>query len=232
MCTPGDFPVRRGMPNWPSTSGVSSRGVWTGRGRPGKSTWCVDFLMAGRRSVVKMHHALVDGMAALGIGMVLLDTERTPPPVESAGRLTAAPEDVLHRYLARLAASSATKPARLLWSAADRYLLAPSTAEADVRRAQEVLARLIATRSGAPRLPFNRTISANRSYAFGGVELRAVRKAGRSGGGTADDVVLAAVCGMVERYLVASGVDVARLPDDPVALVPVSRPSARRRRVG
>jgi hypothetical protein len=45
---------------------------------------------------------------------------------------------------------------------------------------------------------------------------------GKGAGGSVNDAILAIVSGMLARYLARAGVDVAALPRDPVALVPVS----------
>lgn len=180
-------------------------------------------LPGGRAAMIlKMHHALVDGIAALGIGMILFDAEKDPPVADPAVAADGRTGMALHRYLARLATASATRPARLLFDAADRYLSAPTTVEADLRRAREVVTAMLRNRAAAPVLPFNRPITANRSFALGSTSFAPLRKAGKTAGGTVNDAVLAAVTGMLDRYLSVAGVDVDRLAGDPVALVPVS----------
>ena len=57
------------------------------RSRPLWELHVVDGLSRGRVAVVpKMHHALLDGMAALGVGMILLDPSPEPTPVEPPER--------------------------------------------------------------------------------------------------------------------------------------------------
>ncbi|MGN6608795.1 MAG: wax ester/triacylglycerol synthase family O-acyltransferase [Jatrophihabitans sp.] len=191
-----------------------------------RSPWEIHLIRGldgGRAAMIlKMHHALVDGLAALGIGMVLFDAEPHPPVVEAVPASEARSGMALHRYLARLATNSATRPARLLWGAADRYLSAPTAVEGDLRRARDVVAAMVRNRAAAPMLPFNRTITANRSYALGATPFAPLRSVGKAAGGTVNDAVLAAVCGMLDRYLAAAGVDPTGLAGDPVALVPVS----------
>ena len=194
------------------------------RGRPMWELHLVEGLSGDRLAVVvKMHHAMVDGLAALGIGMILMDLSAEPGPVEAPpGPWTPKPY-ALSRHLGSLAGSRISKGHRLLLDATGRMLdVSPRSAEADLRRATDFLVRLSRARSPAPVLPFNRPISGNRSYAFASASLAEVKAAGKATGGTINDVILAAVTGMLARYLREAGVAVQDLPRDPVALVPVS----------
>jgi len=106
---------------------------------------------------------------------------------------------------------------------AERLLEAtPRSATADLRRATALVSELAVSRPRAPKLPLNRPISANRSYALTQTPLADVKAAAKTSGGTVNDVILAAVTGMLAHWLVAASVDPASLPRDPVALVPVS----------
>jgi WS/DGAT/MGAT family acyltransferase len=88
-----------------------------------------------------------------------------------------------------------------------------------VFRATELVTQLAKTRPSAPMMPLNEQIGPNRSYAMLRAELADIKRAGKAYGGTVNDIILAAVTGMLRRYLIDAGVSVSA---PPVALVPVS----------
>jgi WS/DGAT/MGAT family acyltransferase len=67
--------------------------------------------------------------------------------------------------------------------------------------------------------PLNRAIGPNRRYGLHRARLADLKAAGKAGGGSINDAILAVVSGMLARYFATAGVDLAR---PPVALVPVS----------
>jgi WS/DGAT/MGAT family acyltransferase len=194
------------------------------RSRPLWELHVVEGLAGNRVAIVpKMHHALVDGLGAMGVGMILLD----PSPDPEVARTQPAewkpqPYDV-RRHLTRIAASSLQQGLRLAMQSADRVLDAsPRTVARDVRRATDVMVELARSRAAAPSLPLNRSISANRSYAMTSASLSEMKSVGKAAGASINDVILAAVAGMLARWLKDAGVKLTSLPRDPVALVPVN----------
>jgi WS/DGAT/MGAT family acyltransferase len=186
------------------------------RSRPLWEATLIEGLDGGRRGLLmKVHHALVDGMAAIGMAALVLDP--TPEPLEVP------PPDApweprrydLRRRVAQLAGRPLALAPRLVVDGMLRALDPdPRRAAADMRRASEVALELARTRPQAPMTPLNRRISPNRRYAVAHVSLVAVKHAAKAAGGTVNDAVLALVAGMLRRYL----------PDGQaaVALVPVS----------
>jgi WS/DGAT/MGAT family acyltransferase len=192
------------------------------RSRPLWELHVVHGLEEGRVALIpKMHHALVDGLAAIGIGMVLLDPTPEPMPITP-------PEDGWEprtfdrrRHLARLAASPLARAQKLLVDSTVRALdTSPRRAAEDVRRATELATELARQRPQAPMTPLNQGISPNRRYAMRSMRLDRIKAAGKAAGGTVNDVILAAVAGMLREYLEAAGVSLDGR--EPVALVPVS----------
>jgi len=188
------------------------------RTRPLWELHVVDGLAGGRVALVpKMHHALVDGVAAVDVGTVLLDPTAEPVEIEAPAEWEPRPYE-RHRHLTRLAATPFVRAQRLTMDTAKRALdTSPRRAAEDLRRATELVAELTRARPQAPMTPLNRPISPNRRYAIARAELAPLKAAGRAAGGTVNDALLAVVTGMLRRYL--AGMDVA---GDPVALVPVS----------
>lgn len=191
------------------------------RSRPLWEMTLVEGLEGGRSALLpKMHHALVDGVAAVDIGTVLLDP--TPEPLDIPapdGPWEPRPYDRT-RHLARLGMTPFVRAQRLAWESAQRALApSPRRTASDLLKATELLTELARTRPAAPMTPLNRGSGPNRSYAMLRVPLADVKEAGKAAGGTVNDVILAAVTGMLRRYLIASGTSVDSAP---VALVPVS----------
>jgi WS/DGAT/MGAT family acyltransferase len=194
------------------------------RSRPLWELHLVDGLEGDRIAVIpKMHHALVDGMAALGAIMLLVDPTPEPTPIEAPAEAWAPRPYDPKRHVAKIAIAPMRRARRWTLEATDRMLeLRPNTAAGDLKRATDLVTELAVGRPPAPELPFNREISPNRAWAYVPTSLAALREARRRTGTSVNDVVLAVVSGMLARYLAEAGVAAAELPRDPVALVPVS----------
>ncbi len=194
------------------------------RSRPLWEMHLVEGLSGDRVAVIpKMHHALVDGVAAVGVAAILVDPGPEPLPVDPPGEEWEPEPYKLSRHIARLAQLPLTRGQKVALETAE-WLLATSpigTAQ-DLRRATELVTELARSRPDGPPLSINRPISANRSYAMARAPLDGIKAAGKAAGGTINDAILAAISGMLAAYLVEAGVEPASLERDPVALVPVS----------
>jgi len=192
------------------------------RSRPLWEVHVVDGLPDGRRALwAKMHHALVDGIAAVGIAMLLLDP--TPEPMELPE-----PEEEwqprgydLRSHLQAMARTPLDRAGRFMWQRTLRAMDPnPWRAAEEWRSAADLFGELARSRPQAPMTPLNRPIGPNRRFATASVELGRLKAAGRGAGGTVNDALLAVVAGALRDYLVAAGTDLRGR--DPVALVPVS----------
>ena len=155
--------------------------------------------------LAKMHHALVDGVAAVDVGTVLLDPTPEPldlPPPDAAWEPRR--YDPLG-HLAKLALSPLSTFSPL--STAQRLLSPP-----DLRGATDLLVQLAKTRPAAPMTALNRGLGPNRRYATQRASLADIKAIAKGHGATVNDVLLTVVAGMLELYT----------GDDAVALVPVS----------
>jgi WS/DGAT/MGAT family acyltransferase len=191
------------------------------RSRPLWELTVIEGLGDGRIALLaKMHHALVDGVAAVDIGTVLLDP--SPEPLEIAG--TGEPWEPRgydrRRHLARLAATPIVRAQKLLLDSAARALAPdPRRAAVDLRDATELLVQLARTRPSAPMTPLNAGLGPNRLFAFANAPLADLKLAGKAQGATVNDALLAAIAGMLRHYLAAAGEPLGK---PVVALVPVS----------
>ncbi|MFD8643371.1 wax ester/triacylglycerol synthase family O-acyltransferase [Streptomyces zaomyceticus] len=152
--------------------------------------------------LVKLHHALADGMRAVAIGAGIFDeiaAGRRP-----AGRARPVPPT-----------SWLPGPGRLLGMARDRL--------GDLGRAVEVGASVVrASRFDVrPTAALAAESSGTRRVATATLPLDRVHRVRRTTGGTANDVLLTVVAGALRRWFDGRGLP---LPEaDPRALVPVSR---------
>jgi diacylglycerol O-acyltransferase len=194
------------------------------RSRPLWELHIVEGLSRDRVAVIpKMHHALVDGHGAVGVGLVLLDTGPQPIPVDPPEEEWTPRPYLMRRHIARLATSRLDRAQRLVLETTSRLLENPArVAATDLRRATELVIALASARPPAPRLPFNHAISPNRSWMFTDAPLAAIKAAGKGAGGTVNDAILAAVTGMLTEYVQEAGIAPDSLERDPVALVPVN----------
>ncbi len=178
--------------------------------------------LAGRRValVPRMHHALVDGIGAIDVGTVLLDPSAEPidiPPPEGPWEPRTYDR---RRHLARLAATPFVRAQKMVLDTATRALdTSPRRAAEELRSATELMTELARNRPRAPLTPLNEPISPNRRFAMVRGSLDELKSAGKGGGGTVNDALLAVVAGMLRRYFEAAGL---ALEAPPVALVPVS----------
>jgi diacylglycerol O-acyltransferase / wax synthase len=178
------------------------------RARPLWELWFLTGLASGRIGVLfKLHHAVADGIAAIGMVTSLFDFEADtpdPPPADWVA------EPIPHaREL--LVDSVSTKLETL--RRASRAMLRPGAATR-ARGMTHDLWRTVHTSSAAPRSSINSRIDPGRTIVRVRLDLRAVRAAAHAAGGTVNDVVLTLVAAGLRDLLL-----LRREPVDGVELV-------------
>jgi WS/DGAT/MGAT family acyltransferase len=222
-----DWHVRQAsLPDLPPPAGDAELGALVGRefshrldrARPLWEATLIEGLQEGRQGLLfKVHHALVDGMAAIGMAALVLDPSEQPLEIPPPEREWEPRKYEMRRHVARLASRPLQRAQKVMLDGMLRALDPdPRRAAADMLKASEVALELARQRPSAPMTPLNRPISPNRRYAVAHGELQAFKDAGKRAGGTVNDAVLAVVAGMLGRYLPQA------LDRPPVALVPVS----------
>jgi WS/DGAT/MGAT family acyltransferase len=195
------------------------------RRRPLWELWMIHGLEAGRIGVVlKVHHAVVDGIAALGVLGRVFTTELGAEPKE--------PGPKRHRH------RPAPTPLELVGSVFEAAVNAPGKIVSTLNRTGHALVslardsvHLITTRErpamwfSSPRTAFNRALTADRAVAFGRVPLATVKQIKNAFGVTINDVVLAACARSLGEYLRMHG-ETPRRPL--VASVPISEHASDR----
>jgi diacylglycerol O-acyltransferase len=192
------------------------------RSRPLWEIYVIEGLKSGQAALyMKLHHASIDGEAAVALANVLFDPTPDHAPVKPP---RARPRGKAHQVGVVELAGAALRNAGRQY--ANLYRSMPKTAktlldmlapmsDADGRRH-------LGLRKGpqrAPRTPFNVSISNQRSFAARTVPLAEVKLMGKRTGTSVNDVVLAICAGALRRYLA----DYECRPDQPlIAAVPVS----------
>ncbi len=188
------------------------------RGRPLWQMTLVEGLSGDRTALVaKMHHALVDGIAAVDVSTVILDPspeplDIQPPPPSSPS--TPGPSARLEG-LTRLASAQLALPRSLARQAVARGM-DPRTYADQLRDAAALAGELARVRPQAPETRLNTPIGRDRGFALARCTLEQIKSVRRATGATVNDVLLTVVALMLSRFLGAGA------PDHAVALVPVS----------
>jgi diacylglycerol O-acyltransferase len=185
------------------------------RSRPLWELWVCDRLADGRLGLVgKVHHCMVDGLAAVELGALLLDPTPEPPRSTADDWRPERPPDPLEllargvRDRLRGGLELAGLPARLA--------AAPGRALADARRMASALVNI-----GPPARPhgvLNEPISPLRHLGTVTRDLDELRAIKTRFGVSLNDVLLAACAGGMRRFLLHRGEDPAALK----AMVPVN----------
>lgn len=199
------------------------------RGRPLWELWIADELEGGRIGILgKAHHAMVDGIAAIELAMLLVDVDEQPATAP-APQWSPQPEPSSTDLLAGVAGRQASQALELARASvgAGRGLaglaLSPGRApEAAAGAASGVLSGMRALGHAllpAPEISlFAGTPSPRRSLAGARRPLSDLQSVRRALGGTVNDIVLAAVAGGLRRFALRAGAE----PGRPKVMVPVN----------
>jgi WS/DGAT/MGAT family acyltransferase len=194
------------------------------RTRPLWQIHVVEGLAGGRTAVVaRMHHALVDGIAAVDVSTVVLDPGPEPlelpaPDANERDGSASAPRAAAQRLeeLARLTGARLHVPRKLARDMASKALaLEPRGAARQMRQAAAVVGELARIRPAAPETRLNTPIGPDRLFAMGRGRLDAIKRVRKATGATVNDILLTTVALMLSEFLEDP-------PDAVVALVPVS----------
>ena len=181
------------------------------RKRPLWEMHLIEGLADGRYAAYfKVHHALVDGVSALRLLNRMMSAD--PDERDMKPPWAALPRHRRHRD-GGSPADSARDAVRLL---GDAMGLGP----AFVRTVQRAIREQTGTMSlSAPKSMLNVPITGARRFAAQSWPMERIRRVGKAGDATVNDVVLAMCAGALRRYLLSMNA----LPDSPlIAMVPVS----------
>jgi diacylglycerol O-acyltransferase / wax synthase len=170
------------------------------RGRPLWELWLVTGLDQGRVGLVlKLHHSLADGLAAVQTAGVLLDdTIDAPSPTPPPWQPRPAPlgSALLADNLAGRSAGLAAALARL------RH---PRKLAAQARVLAGAAQMATGGRRRSPHSPLRRPVGGRRRLAVVQAQLTVVKEVAHAHGATVNDLLLAAVAGGLRALLLARG---------------------------
>ena len=191
------------------------------RSRPLWEIYLVEGLQDGRFAIItKTHHAMVDGISALDIGTLILDTTPTPREIpddgwiprrepSSVGLVTSAVRDNLRR------------PTQVIETLRGEVADVRAIGDRVLGAASGLVAAARTSLRPAPQSPLNATIGEQRRYGMAATDLDDYKRVRKAHGGTVNDVVLATVAGALRVWLLTRGESVT--PATTVrAMVPVS----------
>jgi diacylglycerol O-acyltransferase / wax synthase len=191
------------------------------RSRPLWEIYLVEGLADGRVGIItKTHHAMVDGVAAVDIGTVMLDVTPEPreiPPDDWApsgepGRVS---------LVAGAVTDLVRRPSEAVDAARGAVVDARVTAGRVAGLAGGLLSSALTMARPAPASPLNAPIGEQRRFAMARSDLDDYKRIRKEHGGTINDVVLATVAGALRSWLMTRGEAVN--PASTVrAMVPVS----------
>jgi WS/DGAT/MGAT family acyltransferase len=183
------------------------------RDRPLWEFAVVDGLADGRCAIVaKIHHSLVDGVAAVGVLGAIFDLEPIAPPPGPVRVAGPSPDPQRRDFMAAAARTLADQPAQV--ARAVTRLTSTSWRIVQKVARREPAGTLPLT---APRTRLSSSISAQRAASFATIDVDAVKDVRRAFGVTFNDVVVAVTAGVVRDWLAS----VDDLPERPlVAAIP------------
>ena len=183
--------------------------------------YLIDGLRGGRHAYLsKTHHALVDGVAAVDIGMILLDPKRRPMKIDPPKDPWRPSEPKPGALFAQAAAYAVQRPFRAAGRAAAHTVRMPAKTATRVIRTAEAFTGLAAGGPACPKSELNVRIGRDRRVAWARADLDRLKRArAYAEGSTVNDVVLSIAAGALRRFFESRGEEP---PPYLVALVPVS----------
>jgi diacylglycerol O-acyltransferase / wax synthase len=177
--------------------------------------------MSGRHAYIsKTHHALVDGVAAVDVGTILLDTTKRGARVQVPEKPWDPDEPSPTMLLTQAASERVRKPLRAAGRAARNAVTTPAQTMARVIRTAEAFTGLASGGPRVPKSPLNVRIGRDRRVAWARTDLDRLKRARAiAEGSTVNDVLLSIAAGALRRFFERRG---DAVPDYLVALVPVS----------
>lgn len=154
--------------------------------------------------LLKVHHALVDGISAMHIASAIFDLTAQPHPLEPPQSWTPEPAPSQAELVRDALEEQLLHPAAAVLGAVQTAMEAPSIAAARVGAAVSGV-RDIMGMGRRPAGPFDLRVGPNRRFAMADSSVQRFKDVKHALGGTVNDVVLAVVAGGIHKLLKARG---------------------------
>ncbi len=172
------------------------------RSRPLWEMWFVDGLADGHVGlVIKVHHALGDGMANVDLAMALIDLEADPAPDDPVPEWRPGPAPSPNDLLLDAVREQIARPTRLAQAAVDTLRNPRPTIDAAANVGRTVASFL----AKPPPAPWNAPVGSHRRWVSASVPMKGVRTVRKRHEVTINDVVLAACSGALRTFLLDHG---------------------------
>src|SRR5262245_6112564 len=182
--------------------------------------YLIDGLRGRHAYLSKTHHALVDGVAAVDIGMILLDPKARPAKIKPPKDPWSPSPPKRGELFAQAAAYAVQRPFKAAGRAVGHTVKMPAKTAGSVIRTAEAFTGLASGGPSCPKSRFNVPIGRDRRVAWAKTDLDRLKRARAAAeGSTVNDVVLSVAAGALRRYFEGREEEP---PKSLVALVPVS----------
>ncbi|RCW45367.1 WS/DGAT/MGAT family acyltransferase [Halopolyspora algeriensis] len=190
--------------------------------RPLWEVYLVEGLSRNRVAIItKTHQAMVDGIGAIDIGQVILDTSAEAQATDTEDLWMPCPEPSMSELVVDAVSEAVQRPGEVV----ENVRAAVVDATATVRKVTGALSGIASVvRTAAvpsPGGPLNSATSSQRRFATAKTRLGDFRTVRREHGGTVNDVVLAVLAGALRSWLLSRG-EVVSQHTTVRAMVPVS----------
>jgi diacylglycerol O-acyltransferase / wax synthase len=167
------------------------------RGRPAWQLWYVDGLADGRIALVlKLHHALADGLASVRLLETIFSTDAGEPLPVTGRTLVDEQRPNAATWLRLLAVHEGAAALRF-----PRVLMRSARTVGTIRRRRKAGRPGFADAFAAPTTRFNERFTADRQFAFVRCDMGTIKEIKNAFGVTLNDVYLAACSGAIRSYL-------------------------------
>ena len=188
--------------------------------RPLWQLYLVEGLDGKRHAYInKTHHALVDGVAAVDVGTIILDASPEGTEMEVTEERWEPDEPSSELLFVRDASDRIRAPLRAARKAARTTLTMPRSTAGRVMKTAEGFAKLATSGPTAPRTLLNEEVGRDRRVAVAQTELDLLKSIRGESGATVNDVILSVAAGGLRRLFERRE---AEVPQHLVALVPMS----------
>lgn len=172
------------------------------RARPLWEMWFVDGLADDHVAMIlKIHHALGDGIANVDLALALIDLEPDAPADDPVPEWTPRPAPLPNDLLTEALRDQMAQPGRFARSMIDT-MRDPRPAIDAVTNVGRTVANFLAK---PPPAPWNVPVSAHRRWVTASVPLKGVRTVRKRHAVSINDVVLAACSGALRTFLLEHG---------------------------
>lgn len=153
-------------------------------------------------TLMKVHHAMLDGISAMQLAAAVYDLEPEPPKIEPPPPWEPEPEPSPADLLRRAIREQLTHPLEALVNAIEEARQAPVLAAVGLGAIASGV-RSIADLGARPSSPLDVKVGPNRRFAVAEAPLQRFKEVKNALGGTVNDVVLTVAAGALHRLLKA-----------------------------